>query len=94
MDKIPLKTQSPKWRLSKGDWIGPLMLLVTSVLVMGIEQIILVLTSSQSTSWVVIIALPVLLMLKRLLTQGEPVMGSGEILDRIDPPRNIQEDLN
>ncbi len=67
---IPLKTESPKWRLSHRDWIAPGLVFVTSFIMYMIDQALNAMTSGGDVSWTVIVVVPLLMVLKKFVTQG------------------------
>ncbi len=67
---IPLKTESPKWRLSAGDWLAPGLVFVTSFIMYMIDQALTAMTTGGDVSWTVIVVVPLLMVLKKFVTQG------------------------
>ncbi len=77
---LPLKTESPKWRLSARDIIAPGLVFVTSFFMYMIDQALNAMTTGGDVSWTVIIVVPLLMVLKKFITQGT-----------VPPPDNQEE---
>lgn len=56
--------------MSLGDWAGPLLFFLSSLLVLVIDQSLDVLTNGREPSWTVIFVIPLLMVIKKFLTQG------------------------
>ena len=67
---IPLKTESPKWRLSHRDWIAPGLVFLTSFVMYMIDQALNAITTGGDVSWTVIVVVPLLMVLKKFVTEG------------------------